>query len=67
MKNLGGFSGCDTDRVLDLSTGQAEFLGHRIDRLPGAEKVDHVVNGRAAMGEPGPSELVVRVDGGIAR
>jgi hypothetical protein len=40
------------DRVLDLVTGQAEFLGDRINGLSRTEQVDHVVNGRAAVGEP---------------
>jgi hypothetical protein len=62
-KNLSGCSGCDTDRVLDLVAGQAEFLGNRIDGLSRAEQVDHVVNRRAAVDEPWPPELVVRVNG----
>jgi hypothetical protein len=39
-KNLGGCSGCDADRVLDLIAGQAELLGDRIDGLSCAEQID---------------------------
>lgn len=31
-KNLGGYSGDDTDGVLSLVTGQPELLGHYVDR-----------------------------------
>ena len=62
-KNLGGCSSCDMNRVLDLIAGQAEFLANRIDGLSRAEQVNHVVNGRATVGEPWPSEFVVRIDG----
>jgi hypothetical protein len=64
-KYLGGCSGCDTDRVLDLIAGQAELLGDRVDWLACPEQVDHVIDRRTAMGESRTSEAVVRIDGHV--
>jgi len=64
-KSLGGCSGCDTDRVLDLIAGQAELAGDRVDRLACPEQVDHVVNGSPATGESRTPEAVVGIDGHV--
>lgn len=66
-KNLGGCSGRDTDRVLDLVAGQAEFLRDCIDRFSRAEQVNDAVYGRAAVGEPWSAELVVGIDSDLRR
>jgi hypothetical protein len=64
-KYLGGCSGCDTDRVLDLIAAQAELLGDRVDWLACPEQVDYVVDGGTAIGEPRTPEAVVGIDGHV--